>query len=75
MGELGGLVYTNARIHRYLTYQRKPKSGKSVDGTEVKPNGIMLYRKMQALLCYRSQIIIDALGCWPHFMDLREFEA
>lgn len=57
---------------RYLTYTRL---GKSRKGTEVKPTGAMVLKKLQALAQYKTQIEIDALGCWPHFMDLREYTA
>lgn len=65
------LVFPNAKIHRYLTYTRT--SGKSTHGIEVKPKGIEVRRKLEAMACYKTQLENDALGCWPHFMDLREF--
>jgi LmbE family N-acetylglucosaminyl deacetylase len=71
VGEIGSDVFAGSKIHRYLTYTRT--HGKSTNGREVKPTGAMMMKKLQALACYRTQIEIDALGCWPHFMDLREF--
>lgn len=71
VGEVGGAVFKGAKIHRYLTYTRT--GGKSIHGTEVKPTGAMVRKKLQALACYKTQIEIDALGCWPWFCDLREF--
>lgn len=73
VGEIGLQVYQGARIHRYLTYTRA--AGRSVNGVEIKPTGLMVLKKLKALAMYRTQIEIDALGCFPHFMDLREFEA
>lgn len=71
VGEIGLEVFKGATIHRYLTYTRT--HGKSTNGREVKPTGAMVLKKLQALACYRTQIEADALGCWPHFLDLREF--
>lgn len=71
VGEIGTEVFKDAKIHRYLSYTRT--HGKSTNGAEVKPTGAMVLNKLRALACYRTQIEIDALGCWPHFMDLREF--
>jgi LmbE family N-acetylglucosaminyl deacetylase len=72
VGLIGGRMFSmRARIHRYLTYTRT--GGKSTGGTEVQPTGAMVRRKLLALACYKTQLEIDALGCWPHFMDLREF--
>lgn len=73
VGEIGLEAFKGATIHRYLTYTRT--KGKSTNGREMKPTGTMVLKKLQALACYRTQIEIDALGCFPHFMDLREFEA
>jgi len=66
IGELGLDIFKGANIHRYLTYTRT--GGKSTDGREVKPTGAMVLTKLRALACYRTQIEIDALGCWPHFI-------
>jgi hypothetical protein len=71
VGEIGFEVFAGARIHRYLTYTRT--GGKSTGGTRVKCNGAMVLKKLQALACYRTQIEIEALGCWPHFLDLNEY--
>lgn len=65
------LAFPSAEIRWYLTYTRL--GGKSTHGREVDPTGAMVRRKLQALACYRTQLEIDALGCWPHFTDLREF--
>lgn len=73
VGEIGAQVFSGAKIHRYLTYTRT--GGKSTKGIEITPTGAMVLAKLKALTCYRTQIEIDALGCWPHFMDLREFAA
>ena len=66
VGEIGLEVFKGAKIHSYLTYTRT--RGKSTNGREVKPTGTMVLKKLQALACYRTQIEIDALGCWPHFI-------
>ena len=73
VGEIGAEVFKGATIHRYLTYTRT--RGKSTNGIEVKPTGVELLKKLQALACYKTQIEIDALGCWPHFMSMSEFMA
>lgn len=73
VGEIGLEVFKGAKIRRYLTYTRA--HGKSTNGREVKPTGAMVLKKLQALACYRTQITLDELGCWPHFMDMREFSA
>lgn len=56
----------------YLTYRRG--HARSI-GQEVKADGESVWRKLRAMAHYRSQIVNDALGCWPWFMDLREFTA
>lgn len=61
-----------AAIHWYLTYTDQ---GKSRSDREVIPTGRMVRTKLEALACYRTQLEIDALGCWPHFLDLREYLA
>lgn len=71
VGEVGLDVFQKARIHRYLTYTAL---GKSIHGVEVPASGGMVLRKLRALVCYKTQLENDALGCWPHFMrDQREF--
>lgn len=62
---IGGSVFENAKIHRYLTYTA---AGKSTHGVPVPCNGVMIRRKLIALAYYQTQIEIDALGCWPHFL-------
>jgi hypothetical protein len=72
VGEIGLEVLKGAKIHRYLSYTRT--RGKSTNGREVTPTGAMVLKKLQALACYRTQIEIDALGCWPHFIrDQNEY--
>jgi hypothetical protein len=66
VGELGLEIFKGAKIHRYLTYTRT--GGKSTGGTLVTPDGPMVLKKLQALACYRTQLQINALGCWPHFL-------
>lgn len=61
------------KVTSYLTYTRN--GGKSTNGRKVSCNGAMLLRKLKAMACYKTQIEIDALGCWPHFMDLNEYVA
>lgn len=63
--ELFADLFSRAKVHRYLTYTPE---GKSVSGTKVPCTGAMVLKKLQALSCYQSQIEIDALGCWPHFL-------
>lgn len=71
VGELGLEVFREAKIHRYLTYTR---AGKSTGGTLVTPEGPMVLKKLQALTCYRTQIEINPLGSWPHFLrDQNEY--
>lgn len=56
----------------YYTYTRT--GGKTVKGTKVEYNGQMAQKKLQALLCYETQLTIDALGCYPHFIrNLEEY--
>jgi LmbE family N-acetylglucosaminyl deacetylase len=73
VGEVGLQVFQYAKVHRYLTYRRGV--GRSTNGRPVMPTGKMVMAKLQALACYRTQIEIDRLGCWPHFLRLDEFEA
>lgn len=63
----------HATIHYYATYTRT--KGKSTTAREVVPTGGQVLKKLQALCQYRTQIEIDGVGCWPHFTDLREYEA
>lgn len=74
VGRIGAAVFSGLGIpvQRYLTYT---SAGKSRSAYEVKAEGWMVRTKLQALACYRTQLEIDALGCWPHFMDLREYVA
>lgn len=69
VGEIGldlfGSMFSRAKVHRYLTYTEE---GKSTAGLKVPCTGAMVLKKLQALACYQSQIEIDALWCWPHFM-------
>jgi hypothetical protein len=74
VGAIGLEVFAAAKVHRYLTYT--PAWGKSTAGVEVSCTGAMVRRKLIALACYKTQIEIDALGCWPHFLgDQREYLA
>lgn len=74
VGEIGLEVFAGTKINRYLTYTRS--GGKSTAGVPVPFSGAMARLKLQALACYRSQLEIDALGCWPHFMrDQTEYLA
>jgi LmbE family N-acetylglucosaminyl deacetylase len=72
IGYIGAEVFSGATIHRYLTYSRA--KGKSTNGKQVPCTGAMVLKKLQALACYKTQIEIDALGCWPHFIrDQNEY--
>ena len=71
VGEIGLEVFAGAKIHRYLSYTRT--GGKSTNGNRVPCNGLMVRKKLEALACYKTQIEIEALGCWPHFLDLNEY--
>lgn len=71
VGDLGGKVFAGARIHRYTTYSRT--KGRTRIGNEYKPTGVMVRKKLQAMAMYKTQLEIDALGCWPWFLDLREY--
>lgn len=74
VGQIGLEVFAGVRVHRYLSYTRT--GGKSTGGKPAQANGAMVLKKLQALACYRTQIEIDALGCWPHFMrDMTEYYA
>jgi hypothetical protein len=71
VGEIGQQVFQGLTIHRYLTYTEK---GKSTGGRLVPYNGKMLRKKLMSLVCYKTQIEIDALGCAEHFArDQREY--
>lgn len=63
LGRIAGAIWPEAT--RCLSYT---KAGKSRSDKQVPCNGEMIYRKMQALCCYKSQITIDGLGCAPHFL-------
>lgn len=72
VGEVGLQVFAGSKIHRYLTYTRI--LGKSTAGIRVDCTGSMVLKKLQSLACYRTQMEIDALGCWPHFLrDQNEY--
>lgn len=64
VGEIGLEVFSRAIVHRYLTYTT---AGKSSHGRVVPFTGAMLRNKLQAMICYQTQIETDSLGCWPHF--------
>ena len=71
VSEIGSQVFSGAIIHRYLTYTT---AGKSTGGLRVPYTGRMLRRKLQALACYKSQIEIESLGCFEHFIrDQNEY--
>lgn len=73
VGQIGSEVYAGAKIHRYLTYTQY---GKCVTTARVPCTGLMVRKKLQALACYQSQLEIDALGCWQHFIrDQNEYMA
>lgn len=59
-----------ATVHRYTTYTR---SGGRTRGVEVIPEPAWVLQKLHAMACYSSQITIGELGCWPWFMDLKEY--
>jgi len=63
LGQIAGTLWPEAT--RCLSYT---KAGKSRSDKQVPCNGEMIYRKMQALCFYKSQITIDGLGCAPHFI-------
>lgn len=70
VGEVGLDVFRGARVHRYLTYTEQ---GKSVGGRRVECSGGMIRRKLQALVCYRTQFE-PGLGCGEHFVrDQNEY--
>lgn len=63
-------LFPRAKVHRYLTYSN---AGKETHGNLVPHTGAMLYKKLQALACYRSQIVND-VGCAHHFIrDQNEY--
>lgn len=74
VGHIGKDVFKGIRKTFYHTYTTK---GKVTEGVEVRcEDGQWLLAKYRALECYKSQILIEALGCREHFMrDLREFYA
>ncbi|HWY34294.1 MAG TPA: PIG-L family deacetylase [Nitrosopumilaceae archaeon] len=54
---------------QYLTYVNPPgQSYKSISGKEVPTKPDWVFRKLQALACYYTQVTISELGCWPHFL-------
>lgn len=65
VGAIGARVFNDAKIHRYLTYVG---AGKAAYGVPVCCTGEMLLKKLRALICYETQIVDEALGCWPHFL-------
>lgn len=71
VGDIGSKVFVGARIHRYTTYARA--KGRTRIGSEYKPTGAMVRKKLQAMAMYKTQLEIDALGCWPWFLDLHEY--
>jgi LmbE family N-acetylglucosaminyl deacetylase len=74
VGVAGLKAFPNSRIHRYLTYTTAGKSTSTASSMAVPVTGAMVLRKLQALACYRTQLEIDELGCWPHFLrDQQEY--
>lgn len=74
IAEIALRVFGTTRVRHYLTYTRD--RGKSTSGLEIFPStpGAIL-RKLEALACYRSQIVTPAAGCAAHFMrDLTEWQ-
>lgn len=65
VGQIGLDVFSKANRHCYLTYTA---AGKSVNGTPVPCTADMIWRKLIALACYRTQLEVHELGCWPHFL-------
>lgn len=66
------LVFMDCIEAKYLTYTRS--KGKSTSSTLVKPDTSWIIPKLKALACYKTQIEIVALGCWPHFLrDQNEY--
>jgi len=56
---------------QYLSYRSKPcEKSVSDKKVEVKPEWII--PKLLALTCYKTQITIPELGCWPHFLRSQE---
>lgn len=67
-------AFGNAQLtHRYASYIRQ--TGRVREGAEVRPQPEWIRAKLLAMAEYRSQIEIEALGCWPWFMDLKEYIA
>jgi LmbE family N-acetylglucosaminyl deacetylase len=62
---IGRQEFAVHNIHWYLTYTA---AGKSTGGVRVMCSGQMVRKKLEALACYKSQLDIDALGCYPHFL-------
>lgn len=71
IGGISEAIFRGTTVHKYLTYTPR---GKSTNGSIVPANGTMVLKKLQALACYKTQIEVDALGCWPHFLrDQNEY--
>jgi len=71
MATVGRQEFPVPQIHWYLTYT---KAGKSTGGVAMPCSGQMVRKKLEALACYKSQLDIDALGCYPHFLrDQQEY--
>jgi LmbE family N-acetylglucosaminyl deacetylase len=54
-------------VDRYLMYIRGQGKSTSTQPVEIRPEWII--PKLKALACYRSQIEIPELGCWPWFIE------
>jgi LmbE family N-acetylglucosaminyl deacetylase len=62
---------TKAKINFYSTYTTE---GKTTSGEIVAPTGVEVRQKLLSLVHFKTQIEIDALGCWPHFIrDQNEY--
>lgn len=71
VARVGPEMFPRAKTHRYLTYTA---AGKSTFGVPVQCTGAMVRKKLRALACYQTQIEIDELGTWPHFLrDQHEY--
>lgn len=84
IGALGREIFDPAvtKVRRYLTYTRLggkstefvPADGSVGIAKQVPCTGLMVRRKLQALTCYKTQLEIDDLGCWQHFIrDQNEY--
>ena len=66
------LLFRDHIAGRYYTYTRT--EGKTTRGLKVPYTGQMAKKKLEAILCYETQLTIDALGCYPHFVrNLEEY--